>query len=157
MGSICCSLFSLQLTSHTQPFRNKCERYIFLKKCVRSSLLLILFPHVYVYSCICITAMQQNVHILYYKQVIYEKEYKSSKSLIFSEQSHICALSFNAEVRQSILWTKITDTSLPLQSEEQWGGEMKETDLIYRIHTWSRSIQMTRPQIQGEVSSWCNG
>ena len=26
----------------------KCERYIFLKKCVRSSLLLIMFPHVYV-------------------------------------------------------------------------------------------------------------
>ena len=37
-----------------QPFRIKCERYIFLKKCVHSSLLLILFPHVYVYSCICI-------------------------------------------------------------------------------------------------------
>ena len=36
----------------SQPFRIKCERYIFLKKCVRSSLLLILFPHVYVYSCI---------------------------------------------------------------------------------------------------------
>ena len=35
-----------------RPFRIKCERYIFLKKCVRSSLLLILFPHVYVYSCI---------------------------------------------------------------------------------------------------------
>ena len=29
--------------------RIKCERYIFLKKCVRSSLLLIMFPHVYVY------------------------------------------------------------------------------------------------------------
>ena len=39
--------------------RIKCERYIFLKKCVRSSLLLIMFPLVYVYSCICITAMQQ--------------------------------------------------------------------------------------------------
>ena len=38
----------------SQPFRIKCERYIFLKKCVRSSLLLILFPHVYVYSCKCI-------------------------------------------------------------------------------------------------------
>ena len=38
----------------SQPFRIKCERYIFLKKCVRWSLLLILFPHVYVYSCICI-------------------------------------------------------------------------------------------------------
>ena len=33
----------------SQPFRIKCERYIFLKKCVRSSLLLILFLHVYVY------------------------------------------------------------------------------------------------------------
>ena len=30
--------------------RIKCERYIFLKKCVRSSLLLIMFPHVYVYG-----------------------------------------------------------------------------------------------------------
>ena len=54
-GSICCCLFSLQLTSHKRPFRKlfriKCERYIFLKKCVRSSLLLIMFPHVYVYSC----------------------------------------------------------------------------------------------------------
>ena len=29
--------------------RIKCERYIFLKKCVRSSLLLIMFPHIYVY------------------------------------------------------------------------------------------------------------
>ena len=48
-GLICCSLFSLQLTSHTQPFRIKCERYIFLKKCVRSSLSLIMFPHVYEY------------------------------------------------------------------------------------------------------------
>ena len=33
----------------SQPFRIKWERYIFLKKCVRSSLLLIMFPHVYVY------------------------------------------------------------------------------------------------------------
>ena len=39
----------------SQPFRMKCERYIFLKKCVRSSLLLIMFPHAYayMYSCIC--------------------------------------------------------------------------------------------------------
>ena len=33
----------------SQPFRIKCKRYIFLKKCVRSPLLLILFPRVYVY------------------------------------------------------------------------------------------------------------
>ena len=32
----------------SQPFRIKSERYIFLK-CVRSSLLLVMFPHVYVY------------------------------------------------------------------------------------------------------------
>ena len=46
LGSICCRLLRLQLTSHTQPFRNsfatlsriKREMYIFLKKCVRSSL-----------------------------------------------------------------------------------------------------------------------
>ena len=36
-------------TTLSQPFRIKCERYIFLKKCVRSSLLLIMFPHVYIY------------------------------------------------------------------------------------------------------------
>ena len=49
LGSICCSLFSLQLTSHTQPFRNPFRiKYIFLKKCVRSSLLLIMFPDIYV-------------------------------------------------------------------------------------------------------------
>ena len=58
-------LLSVQCPTHlshttvSQPFRIKCERYIFLKKYVRSSLLLIIFPHVYVYSCICITAMQQ--------------------------------------------------------------------------------------------------
>ena len=39
----------LSHTTLSQPFRIKCERYIFLKKCVRSSLLLIIFPHVYVY------------------------------------------------------------------------------------------------------------
>ena len=33
----------------SQPFRIKFARFIFLKKCVRSSLLLIMFPHVYVY------------------------------------------------------------------------------------------------------------
>ena len=36
-------------TTFSQPFRIKCERYIFLKKCVRSSLLLIMFPRIYVY------------------------------------------------------------------------------------------------------------
>ena len=46
------SVQSPTLLSHTtlsQPFRIKSERYIFPKKCVRSSLLLIMFPHVYVY------------------------------------------------------------------------------------------------------------
>ena len=48
-----CSVSNSPLTHNpfvtlSQPFRIKCERYIFLKKCVRSSLLLILFPHVYV-------------------------------------------------------------------------------------------------------------
>ena len=46
-----CSVSNSPLTHN--PFatlsRIKCERYIFLKKCVRSSLLLIMFPHVYVY------------------------------------------------------------------------------------------------------------
>ena len=64
VGSICCSLFSLQHSlSHTtlsQPFLIKCERYIFLKKCVHSSLLLIMFPHVYIYiyTYSCIMAIQ---------------------------------------------------------------------------------------------------
>ena len=49
-----CSVSNSPLTLNpfatlSQPFRIKCERYIFLKKCVRSSLLLIMFPHVYVY------------------------------------------------------------------------------------------------------------
>ena len=39
--------------TNVNPFatlsRIKFERYIFIKKCVRSSLLLIMFPHVYVY------------------------------------------------------------------------------------------------------------
>ena len=35
--------------THSQPFRIKCEKYIFLKKRVRSSLLLILLRHAYVY------------------------------------------------------------------------------------------------------------
>ena len=51
-----CSVSNSPLTNNpfvtlSQPFRIKCERYIFLKKCLRSSLLLILFPHVYVYVC----------------------------------------------------------------------------------------------------------
>ena len=45
-----CSVSNSPLTHN--PFatfsRIKCERYIFLKKCIRSSLLLIMFPHVYV-------------------------------------------------------------------------------------------------------------
>ena len=50
LRSICCSLFRFQFTSHFATLsRIKCERYIFQKKFVRSSLLLILFPHVYVY------------------------------------------------------------------------------------------------------------
>ena len=53
LGSIYCSLFRLQLTSHTQPFRNlsriECERYIFLKKCLRSFIIVD-----YVSACICL-------------------------------------------------------------------------------------------------------
>ena len=50
-----CSVSNSPLTHNPfstllQPFRIKCERYIFLKKFVRSSLLLILFPHVYYYA-----------------------------------------------------------------------------------------------------------
>ena len=51
-----CSVFNSPITHNpfvtlSPPFRIKCERYIFLKKCVRSSLLLIMFPHGYVYGC----------------------------------------------------------------------------------------------------------
>ena len=57
LGSICCSLSPspthLSHITNTNPFatlsRIKCERYIFLKKCVPSSILLIMFPPVYVY------------------------------------------------------------------------------------------------------------
>ena len=66
-----CSVSKSPLTHNpvatlSQPFPIKWERYIFLKKSVRSSLLLILLPHVYVYSCICITAMQHLSVILIY-------------------------------------------------------------------------------------------
>ena len=59
-----CSVSNSPLTQNPfapllQPFWIKCERYIFLKKCVCSSLLLIMFPHVYVYVC-CITAIQHR-------------------------------------------------------------------------------------------------
>ena len=43
------SVPSLLHISHTTLSQIKCERYIFLKKCVRSSLLLIMFPHIHVY------------------------------------------------------------------------------------------------------------
>ena len=55
-----CSISNSPFATLLQPFRIKCERYIFLKKCVRSSLLLILLPHVHVYDFKCITAMQQK-------------------------------------------------------------------------------------------------
>ena len=54
------SLTHLSHITLSQPFRIKCERYIFLKKCVLSLLLLILFPHVYVYGCDYITLMDFN-------------------------------------------------------------------------------------------------
>ena len=46
-----CSVSNSPLTHNpfTTLSRIKCERYIFLKNCVCSSLLLIMFPHVYVY------------------------------------------------------------------------------------------------------------
>ena len=74
MRKKCCLLLGVNMLqsvpspthfSHTtllQPFRIKCEKYIFLKKCVRSSLLLILFPLVYIYTYSCIQAIQ-HTHI----------------------------------------------------------------------------------------------
>ena len=64
-GSICGSLSPspthLSHITNINPFttlsRIKCERYIFIKKCVRSSLLSIMFPHIYIYVyalCSCI-------------------------------------------------------------------------------------------------------
>ena len=45
-----CSVSNSPLTHNPfATFRIKCERYIFLKNCVRSSLLLIMFLHIYVY------------------------------------------------------------------------------------------------------------
>ena len=54
---VVCSVSNSPLTHNpfvtlSQPFRIKDERYIFLKKGVHSSFLLIWFPHVYVYGCI---------------------------------------------------------------------------------------------------------
>ena len=47
---VVCSVSNSPLTHNQhQPFCNPFGRYIFLKKCVRSSLLLIMFPDVYVY------------------------------------------------------------------------------------------------------------
>ena len=74
LRSICCSLSPspthLSHITNINPFATlsgiKCERYIFLKKCVRSSLLLIMFPHVYVYSFICITVIRHYTVYLYH-------------------------------------------------------------------------------------------
>ena len=57
VGSICCCLSPspthLSHITNINPFATlswiKCERYIFLKKCVRSSLLLTMFPCIVVY------------------------------------------------------------------------------------------------------------
>ena len=57
LGSICCSLFPspthLSHITNINPFatlsRIKCGRYIFLRKCVRSSLLLTMFPCIVLY------------------------------------------------------------------------------------------------------------
>ena len=65
-----CSVSNSPLTHNpfatlSQPFRIRCERYIFLKKCVHSSLLLIMFQHVYVYGCICIMWLYKTYSCLY--------------------------------------------------------------------------------------------
>ena len=49
LGSICCSLFRLQLTSHTTLSRIKCERYIFFKE---ACLFVIIVDYVSAYICI---------------------------------------------------------------------------------------------------------
>ena len=57
----------LQLTSHTQPTstlsRIKCERYIFIKKCVRSFIeVVIIVDYVSAYICICICMWLYNTN-----------------------------------------------------------------------------------------------
>ena len=71
-----------QLTSHTQPAstlsRIKCERYIFLKKCVRSFvevhhycwLCFRLYLYLYRYSHSCITAIQQWHEAVSYSEAL---------------------------------------------------------------------------------------
>ena len=53
LGSICCSLFGLSHISNINPFAIlsgiKCERYTFLKNCVRSFIIVD-----YVSACVCI-------------------------------------------------------------------------------------------------------
>ena len=58
LGQYVAVCLCLQLTSHTQPTstlsRIKCERYIFIKKCVRSfTEVLIIVDYVSAYICIC--------------------------------------------------------------------------------------------------------
>ena len=59
--------------SHTtllQPFQIKCDRYIFLKKCVHLSLLLIFF--FCVYMCIAVYVLRScNIYLLYIYIYIY--------------------------------------------------------------------------------------
>ena len=57
----------LQLTSHSQPTstlsRMKCERYIFIKKCVRSLKFVIIVDYVSAYIFICICMQLYNIYI----------------------------------------------------------------------------------------------
>ena len=84
----------LSHTTLSQPFRIKCERYIFLKKCVRSSLLLILFPHAYVY----VTFVKKKF-VIFWRTISLKKiiavskvdrfENNSLSTALFSTLSHL--------------------------------------------------------------------
>ena len=81
-GSIYCSLFSLQLTSHdttlSQPFWIKCERYIFLKNCVRSFIIVD-----YVSACICIRIVVSRLFNSRHKSELHwNKQIELYRSLI---------------------------------------------------------------------------
>ena len=66
-------------TTLLQPFRIKCEGYIFLKKGVRSSLLLILFPHIYDCDYATIICLYGVVLCCYLKRLSFSLEISLSQ------------------------------------------------------------------------------
>ena len=106
----------LSQTTLSQPFRIKCERYIFLKKCVRSLLFLILFPHVYVYvSRLCdrnIWIGWLVVWVLWHVNLWWLFNAKSSLSLSLSIYIYIYLLPMNTSVKFSMSRVSLVRTWL---------------------------------------------